>query len=160
MENRKNGLFISFEGIDGCGKTTQIELLKKYLDEKKYETIVTLEPGGCEIGKNLREILLFHKGYVSDIAEMFLYLADRAQHIQEIVLKNINEGRIVLCDRCIDSTVAYQGYGRRGNIEQINLLNKIATNGIEPDLTIVFDVDIETAQKESEIQKTEWKKKE
>ena len=147
MENRKNGLFISFEGIDGCGKTTQIELLKKYLDEKKYETIVTLEPGGCEIGKNLREILLFHKGYVSDIAEMFLYLADRAQHIQEIVLKNINEGRIVLCDRCIDSTVAYQGYGRRGNIEQINLLNKIATNGIEPDLTIVFDVDIETAQK-------------
>ncbi len=147
MENRKNGLFISFEGIDGCGKTTQIELLKKYLNEKKYETIVTLEPGGCEIGKNLREILLFHKGYVSDIAEMFLYLADRAQHIQEIVLKNINEGRIVLCDRCIDSTVAYQGYGRRGNIEQINLLNKIATNGIEPDLTIVFDVDIETAQK-------------
>ncbi len=147
MENRKNGLFISFEGIDGCGKTTQIELLKKYLDEKKYETIVTLEPGGCEIGKNLREILLFHKGYVSDIAEMFLYLADRAQHIQEIVLKNINEGRIVLCDRCIDSTVAYQGYGRKGNIEQINLLNKIATNGIEPDLTIVFDVDIETAQK-------------
>ena len=147
MENRKNGLFISFEGIDGCGKTTQIELLKKYLNEKKYETIVTLEPGGCEIGKNLREILLFHKGYVSDITEMFLYLADRAQHIQEIVLKNINEGRIVLCDRCIDSTVAYQGYGRRGNIEQINLLNKIATNGIEPDLTIVFDVDIETAQK-------------
>lgn len=147
MENRKNGLFISFEGIDGCGKTTQIELLKKYLNEKKYETIVTLEPGGCEIGKNLREILLFHKGYVSDIAEMFLYLADRAQHIQEIVLKNINEGRIVLCDRCIDSTVAYQGYGRKGNIEQINLLNKIATNGIEPDLTIVFDVDIETAQK-------------
>ena len=158
MENRKNGLFISFEGIDGCGKTTQIELLKKYLDEKKYETIVTLEPGGCEIGKNLREILLFHKGYVSDIAEMFLYLADRAQHIQEIVLKNINEGRIVLCDRCIDSTVAYQGYGRRGNIEQINLLNKIATNGIEPDLTIVFDVDIETAQKRIENKKDRMEK--
>ena len=143
----KKGLFISFEGIDGCGKTTQIELLNNYLKEKNYETIVTLEPGGCEIGKNLRQILLFHKGFVSDVAEMFLYLADRAQHIEEIVLKNVNEGKIVLCDRCIDSTVAYQGYGRKGNIEQIDLLNNIATKGRKPDLTIVFDVDIETAQK-------------
>ncbi len=146
MKNNKKGLFISFEGIDGCGKTTQIELLKKYLIEKNYEIIVTLEPGGCDIGKKLREILLFNKGFVSDVAEMFLYLADRAQHIEEIVEKNVNEGRIVLCDRCIDSTVAYQGYGRKGNIEQINILNDIATKGIKPDLTIIFDVDLETAQ--------------
>ena len=146
MKNNKKGLFISFEGIDGCGKTTQIELLKKYLIEKNYEIIVTLEPGGCDIGKKLREILLFNKGFVSDVAEMFLYLADRAQHIEEIVEKNVNEGRIVLCDRCIDSTVAYQGYGRKGNIEQINILNNIATKGIKPDLTIIFDVDLEIAQ--------------
>ncbi len=145
MEHKK-GLFISFEGIDGCGKTTQLELLNKYLKEKNYETIVTFEPGDCEIGKNLRQILLFHKGFVSDIAEMFLYLADRAQHIEEIVNKNVNEGKIVLCDRCIDSTVAYQGYGREKNIEQINLLNEIATKGKKPDLTFIFDVDIETAQ--------------
>ena len=143
----KKGLFITFEGIDGCGKTTQIELLNKYLQEKNYKTVVTLEPGGCEIGKNLRQILLFHKGFVSDVAEMFLYLADRAQHFEEIITKNINEGKIVLCDRCIDSTVAYQGYGRNGDIEQINLLNHIATKGRKPDLTIVFDIDIETAQK-------------
>ncbi len=143
----KKGLFITFEGIDGCGKTTQIELLNKYLQEKNYKTVVTLEPGGCEIGKNLRQILLFHKGFVSDVAEMFLYLADRAQHFEEIITKNINEGKIVLCDRCIDSTVAYQGYGRNGDIEQINLLNHIATKGKKPYLTIVFDIDIETAQK-------------
>ena len=154
----KKGLFISFEGIDGCGKTTQIELLNNYLKEKNYETIVTLEPGGCEIGKNLRQILLFHKGFVSDVAEMFLYLADRAQHFEEIITKNINEGKIVLCDRCIDSTVAYQGYGRNGDIEQINLLNHIATKGRKPDLTIVFDIDIETAQKRVGLTKDRMEK--
>lgn len=146
MKDAKKGLFITFEGIDGCGKTTQLEMLEKYLKEKNFETIVTLEPGGCEIGKNLREILLFHKGFVADSAELFLYLADRAQHIEEIVTKNVNEGKIVLCDRCIDSTVAYQGYGRGGDIEKINFLNEIATNGKKPDLTLLFDVDIETAQ--------------
>jgi len=147
MKDAKKGLFITFEGIDGCGKTTQLNLANEYIKEKNYKTIVTLEPGGCEIGKNLREILLFHKGFVSDTAELFLYLADRAQHIEEIVLKNINEGKIVLCDRCIDSTVAYQGFGRGGDIERINFLNEIATQGKKPDLTLVFDVDIETAQK-------------
>ena len=148
MQNGNNkGLFITFEGIDGCGKTTQMELVDKYLKSKNLKTLMTLEPGGCEIGKNLRQILLFHKGFVSDTAEMLLYLADRAQHIEEIVLKSVNEGINVLCDRCIDSTVAYQGYGRNGDIERINFLNKIAMQGIEPDLTLVFDVDIETAQK-------------
>ena len=142
----KIGLFITFEGADGCGKTTQINLLNEYLTKKNYKTIVTLEPGGSEIGKNLRQILLHHKGFVSDRAELFLYLADRAQHIEEIVNKNKNEGKIVLCDRCIDSTVAYQGYARGGNIEQINLLNEIATNGTKPDITFVFDVESEIAQ--------------
>jgi len=141
------GLFITFEGADGCGKTTQINLLNEYLIKKNYKTIVTLEPGGSEIGKNLRQILLHHKGFVSNQAELFLYLADRAQHIEEIVLKNVEEGNIVLCDRCIDSTVAYQGYARGGNIEEINFLNKIATKGYKPDITFVLDVDSETAQK-------------
>ena len=142
----KKGLFITFEGADGCGKTTQINLLNNYLKEKDYETVVTLEPGGSEIGKNLRQILLHHKGFVSDRAELFLYLADRAQHIDEIVTKNASEGKIILCDRCIDSTVAYQGYARGGDIEKINLLNEIATGGIKPDITFVFDVDSEIAQ--------------
>lgn len=143
----KRGLFITFEGADGCGKTTQINLLNEYLQSKKYETVVTLEPGGSEIGKNLRQILLHHKGFVSNRAELFLYLADRAQHIDEIVLENVNKGKLVLCDRCIDSTVAYQGYARGGDIERINLLNDIATGGIKPDITFVLDVDSEVAQK-------------
>ena len=140
MENNNKGIFITFEGVDGCGKTTQINKLNEYLKEKNYKTVVTLEPGGTEIGKNLRQILLHHKGYVANGTELFLYLADRAQHTQEIVIKNINEGCIVLCDRSIDSTVAYQGYARGGDIEKINLLNDIATNGFKPNLTLLFDV--------------------
>lgn len=146
MENKK-GLFITFEGADGCGKTTQIERLNNYLKEKNYETIVTLEPGGSEIGKKLRQILLHHDGFVSNKAEMFLYLADRAQHVDEIVKNGVEAGKIVLSDRHTDSFVAYQGYARGGDIERINLLNDIATSGFKPNLTFVFDVETEVAQK-------------
>lgn len=147
MQNNKKGLFITFEGADGCGKTTQLNLLNEYLKKKNLETVVTLEPGGTEIGKNLRQILLHYKGFVSNNAELFLYLADRAQHIEQIVVENTIKGKIVLCDRCIDSTVAYQGYARGGDIEKMNLLNDIATGGCKPDITFVFDVDSLTAQK-------------
>ena len=146
MDNKK-GLFITFEGADGCGKTTQINLLKDYLENKNYEIITTLEPGGSDIGKKLRQILLHHDGFVSPRAEMFMYLADRAQHIDTVIKNNVEKNKIVLCDRHIDSTVAYQGYGRGEDIEQINLLNEIATEGYKPDLTFVFDVDSEIAQK-------------
>lgn len=146
MQNNKKGLFITFEGADGCGKTTQIELLNNYLNEKKYQTIVTLEPGGSDIGKNLRQILLHHDGFVSKRAELFMYLADRAQHVDAVIKKNVEEGKIVLCDRHTDSTLAYQGYARGGDIERITLLNEIATNNYKPDLTFVFDVDSEIAQ--------------
>lgn len=140
------GLFITFEGADGCGKTTQIELLNKYLSEKNYKTIVTLEPGGSDIGKNLRQILLHHDGFVSKKAELFMYLADRAQHVEAVIQKNVAEGKIVLCDRHIDSTVAYQGYGRGLDLDRIHMLNDIATSGMKPDITFVFDIDVETAQ--------------
>ncbi len=140
------GLFITFEGADGCGKTTQINLLNEYLKEKNYNTFLTLEPGGSDIGKNLRQILLHHEGFVSDTAELLMYLADRAQHVEAVIMKNVNEGKIVLCDRHIDSTVAYQGYARGGDIEKINQLNEIATQGFKPDVTFVFDVDSEVAQ--------------
>lgn len=146
MTNSK-GLFITFEGADGCGKTTQIGLLNEYLKEKKYNTLTTLEPGGSDIGKNLRQILLHHDGYVSPRAEMFMYLADRAQHVDAVIKKAVEENKIVLCDRHIDSTVAYQGYARGGNIEQIDLLNNLATNEYKPNLTFVFDVDSLVAQK-------------
>lgn len=147
MTDNKKGLFITFEGVDGCGKTTQISKLSEYLKEKNYNTVLTLEPGGSEIGKNLRQILLHHKGFVANGAELFLYLADRAQHTKEIVEENIKKGNIVLCDRSIDSTVAYQGYARGYDIEKINFLNEIATDGIKPDLTFLFDVDIEISNK-------------
>ena len=143
----KKGLFITFEGVDGCGKTTQINLLNEYLKNKNYNTVLTLEPGGSDIGKNLRQILLHHEGFIDDTCELLLYLADRAQHTKTVILDNINKGNIVLCDRYIDSTLAYQGYARKGDIEKINLLNIIATGGIEPDITFLFDIDIDTAQK-------------
>lgn len=147
MDNEftRKGMFITFEGVDGCGKTTQLNKLAEYLKSKNYDTIITLEPGGSEIGKNLRQILLHHKGFVANGTELFLYLADRAQHTKEIVIENINKGKIVLCDRSIDSTVAYQGYARGYDIEKINLLNDIATDGYKPDLTLLFDIDVEVS---------------
>ena len=138
-------LFITFEGADGCGKTTQIELLNKYLQEKGFKTLVTREPGAKGLGEKLREILLNYDGEVSPNCESFLFLADRAQHVDCVIKPALKDGVIVLCDRHTDSTVAYQGYGRQLDIEQIKKLNGIAVNGLKPDLTIVFDIDIETS---------------
>ena len=141
----KQGLFITFEGADGCGKTTQIELLNKYLQNKGFKTLVTREPGAKGLGEKLREILLNYDGEVSPECESFLFLADRAQHVDCIIKPALKNGTIVLCDRHTDSTVAYQGYGRQLDIEQIKKLNNIAVGGLKPDLTIVFDIDIETS---------------
>lgn len=141
----KKGLFITFEGADGCGKTTQLMLLAKYLKSKGEDVIVTREPGARGLGEKIREILLNYDGEVSSQAEAFLFLADRAQHIDVIVNPAVEKGKIVLCDRHTDSSVAYQGYGRGLDIERINMLNNIATGGRKPDLTIVFDIDIETS---------------
>ena len=141
------GLFITFEGPDGCGKTTQMKLLAEYLEKKGKEVVLTREPGGKGLGEKVREILLNYDGEVSDRCESFLFLADRAQNIDIIVNPAVKAGKIVLCDRHIDSTVAYQGYGRGLDIERINMLNNLATNGKKPDLTFVFDVDVETSMK-------------
>ena len=141
----KKGLFITFEGIDGCGKTTQIELLKESLEKKGYTVLLTREHGAKGLGEKLREILLNYDGEVSSNCESFLFLADRAQHIDTIIKPAIDKGVIVLCDRHTDSTVAYQGYGRQLDLEQIYQLNKIATNGIIPDITFILDIDIDTS---------------
>lgn len=139
------GLFITFEGADGCGKSTQLKLLRDYLLEKGFEVVVTREPGAKGLGEKVRDILLNYDGVVSDRCESFLFLADRAQNIDTIVLPAIEQGKIVLCDRHTDSTVAYQGYGRGLDIDQINMLNNLATQNVKPDLTFVFDVDIRTS---------------
>lgn len=139
------GLFITFEGGDGCGKTTQINLLDKYLQDKGFKTLVTREPGAKGLGVKLREILLNYDGEVSPTCESFLFLADRAQHVDCIIKPALKNGVIVLCDRHTDSTVAYQGYGRGLDLEQIHKLNNIATSSLKPDLTVVLDVDVETS---------------
>lgn len=141
----KKGLFITFEGADGCGKTTQLNLLKEHLSKKGYNVVLTREPGGKGLGEKIREILLNYDGEVSNRCESFLFLADRAQNIDVIVKPAIEQGKIVLCDRHTDSSVAYQGYGRGLNIEEINNLNSLATSNLKPNLTLVFDVDIETS---------------
>ncbi len=141
----KKGLFITFEGADGCGKTTQLNLLKDYLISKGFDVVITREPGGKGLGEKVREILLNYDGVVSDRCESFLFLADRAQNIDIIVNPAVEQGKIVLCDRHTDSTVAYQGYGRGLDITEINMLNNLATHNKKPDLTLVFDVDIETS---------------
>lgn len=142
---QKKGLFITFEGADGCGKTTQLKLLKDYLESKGYEVITTREPGGKGLGETIREILLNYDGEVSNRCESFLFLADRAQNVDIIVNPAVNQGKIVLCDRHTDSSVAYQGYGRGLDTEEIKTLNNLATGGRKPDLTLVFDVDIQTS---------------
>lgn len=141
-----NGLFITFEGADGCGKTTQIKLLDEYLRSKGYKTLLTREPGSKGLGEKLREILLNYDGEVAPACESFLFLADRAQHVECIIKPALKNGVIVLCDRHTDSTLAYQGYGRGLDLEEIKQLNNIATGGLKPDLTLLFDVDIETSQ--------------
>ena len=141
-----NGLFITFEGADGCGKTTQIKLLDEYLRCKGFKTLLTREPGAIGLGEKVREILLNYDGEVSPVCESFLFLADRAQNVDCIIKPAIKKGVIVLCDRHTDSTIAYQGYGRGVNMEELHRLNNIATSGMKPDLTFVFDVDVETSQ--------------
>lgn len=143
----QKGLFITFEGADGCGKTTQLKLMKEYLSNKGYDVVLTREPGGKGLGEKIREILLNYNGEVSNRCESFLFLADRAQNIDIVVKPAIENGKIVLCDRHTDSSVAYQGYGRGLDINEIEMLNNLATGGLKPDLTLVFDVDIETSMK-------------
>lgn len=143
----KKGLFITFEGADGCGKTTQMNLLAEYFKKQGREIVLTREPGSKGLGEKIREILLNYDGEVSDRCESFLFLADRAQNIDTIVNPAVDAGKIVLCDRHTDSSVAYQGYGRGLDIERINMLNNLATNGKKPDITFVFDIDTETSMK-------------
>ena len=140
-----NGKFIVFEGVEGCGKTTQIQLCSQWLESLNISVVLTREPGGTELGKDLRRLLLEKSPNkpVGEVTELLLYAADRAQHIEEELKPNLATGKYILCDRYTDSTIAYQGYGRGLNMSIINQLNQIATGGLESDLTIWLDVDVE-----------------
>ncbi len=141
-------MFITFEGIEGCGKSTQIKLLKTHLTDLGNEVLVTLEPGGSRIGKTLRKLLLtMDSTDLTGESELFLYLADRAQHVSQVILPAIKQGKVVLSDRFADSTVAYQGYGRGLDPKLLHTLNEVAVAGHWPDLTIVLDLETEMGLK-------------
>jgi dTMP kinase len=136
------GTFITFEGIEGSGKSTQIVLLANYLTARGVQHVLTREPGGTLIGNQIRKILLDPANSALDpAAELLLYAASRAQHLREIIMPALAGGAIVLCDRFSDATLAYQGYGRGLDIEMIRELDRIVTAGMRPDLTLLFDID-------------------
>ncbi len=138
-------MFITFEGIEGTGKSTQIALLKAHLEAQGRRALVTCEPGGSRIGAELRRVLLsLENRDLCPRAELFLYLADRAQHVAQVVRPALAEGKIVLCDRFADSTVAYQAFGRGLDPELLHGLNTQAVDGLWPDLTLLLDLDPET----------------
>lgn len=147
--------FITFEGGDGSGKTTQLKVLENHLTARGKSCISTREPGGTSLGKLIRRVLLeVGRQPITSPTELFLYLADRAQHIDEVIIPALEQGKIVLCDRHTDSTLAYQGYGRRIDLGLLRSLNDIASRGIQPDLTLLFDCPVEiglsrTAQRQS-----------
>jgi len=140
------GKFIVFEGVEGCGKTTQLQRLQQWLmPQWPHPVVTTREPGGTKLGGELRQILLTPRDgeAIQERAELFLYAADRAQHIEGLIKPQLAAGAIVLCDRYTDSTVAYQGYGRGLSLELIAQINQLATNGLTSDLTLWLDVDVE-----------------
>ena len=136
------GFFITFEGVEGCGKTTQIKLLAELLAARGISTVLTREPGGCPIADKIRAILLDAENKaLSPLAELMLYAAARAQHVTEVISPALESGKIVLCDRFCDATVAYQSFGRGIDRSVIDSLNSHACQGVTPDLTVLVDCD-------------------
>jgi len=143
MEKRvaHNSLFISFEGIDGCGKSTQLLKAARFFRENGFEVVETKEPGGTMIGKHLRSLLL-EEGAKIQRSEVLMFMLDRSEHVRQIIVPALEQGKIVLCDRFIDSTLAYQ---HDYSFEALDSLNEFATGGLKPDLTLYFDIPLEVA---------------
>jgi dTMP kinase len=138
------GMFITFEGPEGSGKTSQIVLLAAYLREQGYEVVQTREPGGTSIGDQIRAVLHdVGNGEMQSETELLLYSASRAQLVRELVQPALAAGKIILCDRYADSTIAYQGYGRGLDLDELRLLTQFATGGLKPYLTLLLDIDVE-----------------
>jgi len=137
----KKGLFITFEGLDGAGKTTQIKLLYDYLKQEGFDVVVTIEPGGTVIGQKIRKILLDKKNAgISHKAETLLFLASRAELVSKLITPALNEGKIVICDRFFDSTVVYQGIARDLGKKRILDMSLWSTGGIVPDITFLLSI--------------------
>ncbi len=143
------GFFITFEGIDRSGKSTQADLLAEGLASTDHQVVHTWQPGGSPICSEIARLIhdRTHFGRMDAFTELMLYIADRSQNVREVILPAIGLGKIVLCDRYTDSTVAYQGYGRGLSLETISSFNQIATKGLVPDLTVFIDISVEEAQR-------------
>jgi dTMP kinase len=147
---------ISFEGGDGSGKSTQLKLLADYLSSQGHPCVCTREPGGTNLGKLIRKVLLeVGDEPIASQTEIFLYLADRAQHIQQVIQPALAGGDIVLCDRFTDSTLAYQGYGRGTDLDVLRQMNSIASGGMVPDLTLLLDCPVKLG-----LSRTAWRMEE
>ncbi len=138
-------LFITFEGLDGCGKTTHAKRLATWLRANGHQVVYTREPGGTKLGSNLRRLLLTSREHsLAPAAEVLLMAADRAQHVQEVIAPSLVNNKIVVCDRFVDSSLAYQGYGLEYPVEAVRTVNEIAADRVTPDLTFFLDVQLET----------------
>ena len=142
-----SGVFVTFEGGDGSGKTTQIQLLKKWLEDHGHTVVVTREPGGTDLGNELREIILHRKGFIAPRAEALLYAADRAHHIHTLVKPALERGEVVVQDRYLDSSLAYQGAGRVLDPNEVREVSLWATENLMPVLTVLLDVPADVAKK-------------
>ncbi len=148
-------MFITFEGIDGSGKTTQILLLKDYLESLGCKTLFIREPGGTKFSEIIRDILLSENLEISPISELMLFEAARANLTSEVIIPALRKGFFVLCDRFYDSTTAYQGYGRQLDLAQVMVINEMATFGIEPDITFYLRLPLEESKKRSKHKKAD-----
>jgi len=142
---KRKGILITFEGIDGSGKSTQLRMTEKYLRDKKYKVMVLREPGSTSLAENIRKILLHNKNKINASSELFLYEAARAELVCDVILPALQKGIIVLCDRYYDSTTAYQGYGRGIDLKMIERLNNLAVGRAVPNLTFLVDIDYRTS---------------
>ncbi len=151
----KPGIFVSFEGGEGAGKTTLIEELASMLAKLGFTVLRTREPGGTKLGEHIRQILLQHYEDmpITARAELFLFLASRAQHVEEVILPALKEGRIVLCDRFSDSSLAYQGMARGLGIDQIMPFCEFATNNLQPNVTLYLDIDPKIGLQRAKVQR-------
>ncbi len=143
----KKGLFITFEGLDGSGKSTQINLLKRYLSGKGHDIVFSREPGGCPVSEKIRAIILGNENPMSAITEALLYAAARAEHVDRVVRPAIESGKTIILDRYVDSSLAYQGCGRELGIQKVREINDYAIRGIIPDITVYIDLPVDIALK-------------
>ena len=139
------GKFISFEGLDGSGKSTQLRMLASALRERGVDPITTCQPGGTPLGRRLREAFLETEETVAPMAELLLFAADRAQHVEFLIKPALADGRVVISDRYADATFAYQGAGRGFEEKTVNEIIRLATSGLKPDITLFFDISVDTA---------------